>query len=188
MQGRVSSVKCKWCAEKSAGMEKHGEHMKKIATKLLKKHVGAEASALKRTNGDAAQDKTKITFEPMEAKRLKKQVSFGGVTAMVQLTDTDHSRNFKKEMKAGEVDEKVKELAGEADAALKKIPEGKPCLENLSKKAQEAVALAATYAGICSRCRWSAGCLSCSKEKALKYWLKREGFLVETVPMKAMES
>ena len=91
-------------------------------------------------------------------------------------------------MKAGEVDEKVKELAGEADAALKKIPEGKPCLENLSTKAQEAVALAATYAGICSRCRWSAGCLSCSKEKALKYWLKREGFLVETVPMKAMES
>ena len=90
--------------------------------------------------------------------------------------------------KAGEVDEKVKELAGEADAALKKIPEGKPCLENLSKKAQEAVALASTYAGICSRCRWSAGCLSCSKDKALKYWLKKEGFLVETVPMKAMES
>ena len=92
-------MKCKWCAEKSAGMEKHGEHMKEIARKLVKKHVGAEASAVKRTNEDAAQDKTKIAFEAVEAKRLKKQVSFGGVTAMVQMTDTDYCRNFKKVVK-----------------------------------------------------------------------------------------
>lgn len=47
-------------------MEKHGAHMKEIARKLLKKHVGAEASTLKRTTGDAAQDKSKIIFEAVE--------------------------------------------------------------------------------------------------------------------------
>jgi hypothetical protein len=127
------------------------------------------ANALKRE-----QDKLKAELEKQEEKEKK-----------LQEKEKKKAENKKK---AGAVDEKVKELAGEADAALKKIPEGKPCLENLSQQAQQAVALAATYAGICSRCRWSAGCLSCSQEKALKYWLKREGFIVETQPLKAMES
>ena len=95
-------------------------------------------------------------------------------------------KKLEKKKKAGEVDDKVKELAAEADAALKKIPAGKPCLENLSKKAQEAVALAATLTGICSRCRWSSGCLSCVEDKALKYWLKKEGFVVDTMVMKTI--
>ena len=127
------------------------------------------ANAMKRE-----QEKLKAECEKQEEKEKK--------------LEEKEKMKAEKKNKAGEVDEKVKELAGEADAALKKIPEGKPCLENLSTKAQEAVTLAATYAGICSRCRWSSGCLTCSKEKALKYHLKKEGFLVETVPMKTMES
>ena len=114
------------------------------------------------------QEKLKAECEKQEEQEKKQE-------------EKEQKKVEKKKKKAGEVDEKVKELAGEADAALKKIPEGKPCLENLSKKAQEAVALAEANAGFCSRCRWSAGCLICSKEKALKYWLQREGFLVETV-------
>ena len=96
-QQKEKPVKCKWCAEKS--MEKHGEHMKEIQKVLLKRRVEAEASPLKRTNGDAAIDKTNIIFEEeVETKRMKKQVSFAGVTSIVQVTDTDCSKSFKREM------------------------------------------------------------------------------------------
>ena len=93
---------------------------------------------------------------------------------------------LEKKKKAGEVDEKVKKLAGDADSALKKIPPGKPCLENLSQKAQDLVALASLNAGICSRCRWSSGCDSCNKGKALVFHLKKEGFIVDTMAMKTI--
>ena len=91
-----------------------------------------------------------------------------------------------KKKKAAEVDAEVKELAGEADAALKKIPAGKPCLENLSEKAQNAVAIAGLNIGICSRCRWSSGCLACDSEKALQHWLKKEGFIEDVMAMKTI--
>jgi hypothetical protein len=62
-----------------------------------------------------------------------------------------------------------------------KIPAGKPCLENLSKAAQEAVQKAGLGAGICSKCHWQSGCFMCSGAKALQYWLKKEGLVVDTV-------
>ena len=91
-------VMCEWCAEKS--MEKHGEHMKDIQKLLLKRRAQAAASPLKRTNGVAAhEDKSTIIFEgEVETKRMKKQVSFAGVTNIVQVTDTACSKSFKKAM------------------------------------------------------------------------------------------
>lgn len=62
-----------------------------------------------------------------------------------------------------------------------KLPAGKPCLENLSKAAQEAVQKAGLGAGVCSKCHWQSGCFMCSGVKALQYWLKKEGFVVDTV-------
>ena len=57
--------------------------------------------------------------------------------------------------------------------------EGKPCFENLSEAAQQAVKMAEAGAGICSKCRWSSGCLGCDGGKALLHYLKKEGFEVE---------
>ena len=116
------------------------------------------------------QEKTKKDHEKEEEKKKKKQ-------------EEQEKKKADNKKKAGKVDAEMKALADEADASIKKIPAGKPCLENLSAKAQEAVALAAAGGGICSRCRWSAGCLSCHEEKALQYWLKKEGFVVETMEM-----
>ena len=82
-------------------------------------------------------------------------------------------------------DEGLKELADQAAAGTEKIPPGKPCLENLSEQAKAAVALAAAVPFVCSRCRYR-GCLSCDEDKALQYWLKKEGFIQQTMELKAV--
>ena len=49
------------------------------------------------------------------------------------------------------------------------------CIEDLSEEAKAALAeVQMRGLGICSRCRWSGGCLSCDIEKARAYWLKAE--------------
>jgi hypothetical protein len=66
--------------------------------------------------------------------------------------------------------------------SLKKIPPGKPCLQNLSVPAQEKVKYVnLTGAGVCSKCRWSSGCYECDGPRALLYWLKKEGFDAEAI-------
>ena len=82
-------------------------------------------------------------------------------------------------------DEGLKELADQAAAGTEKIPPGKPCLENLSEQAKAAVALAAAVPFVCSRCRYR-GCLSCDEDKALQYWLKKKGFVQQTMELKAV--
>ena len=37
--------------------------------------------------------------------------------------------------------------------------------------------VAATGLGICSKCRWRHGCHMCDKEKALRYYLSKQGYL-----------
>ena len=118
------------------------------------------------------QGKLKGELEKEEEKQKKKQEA--------------DAKKAAKTTKAEAVDAALEALADEADAGLKKIPPGKPCLENLSLKAQEAVAIAALGAGICSKCRWSHGCKDCDGEKALRYWLHKEGLLVETMEMKTI--
>ena len=73
--------------------------MKEIHKLLLKRRAQAAASPLKRTSGVAAKDRSTIIFEEeVETKRMKKQVNFAGVTSIVQATDTDCSKSFKREM------------------------------------------------------------------------------------------
>lgn len=49
------------------------------------------------------------------------------------------------------------------------------CLSDLSAEAQTALAdVQMRGLGVCSRCRWTAGCLSCHLEKARAYWLAKE--------------
>lgn len=79
----------------------------------------------------------------------------------------------------------LKDLKAEAEASLSKIPAGKPCFENLSAASKAAVLKASAMPGICSRCRWTSGCLNCDKEKALKYYLKQEGFVEDHMEYKA---
>ena len=87
-------------------------------------------------------------------------------------------KNLKKQ-------EQLEKIKGKVEASAKeswlKVPAGKPCLENLSKEGQLDVAdKENTGQGSCSRCRWGdVGCLNCSGAKALKYWLKKEGFYDE---------
>ena len=74
------------------------------------------------------------------------------------------------------------EAAEEALESIKKVPPGKPVLENLSQARQDEVKLLkmTELAGGCSKCRWSAaGCLRCSSKKMLLYYLQAEGFDVE---------
>lgn len=76
-------------------------------------------------------------------------------------------------------------LKADAAAMCSKVPAGKPCLENLSPEAQTAVQKAALGGGVCSKCHWQSGCLACCKEKALQYYLKKEGFIVEVMKYSA---
>ena len=72
-------------------------------------------------------------------------------------------------------------LKAEATTLSNKVPAGKPCLENLSPAAQSAVHNASLGGGVCSKCHWQSGCYMCSGAKALQYWLKKEGFTVDTI-------
>ena len=76
-----------------------------------------------------------------------------------------------------ELDKLLQQLQALAlKSGAKMPPAGKePCLENLSPAAQEQVAWVKAHGlGLCSRCRWSTGCLSCSWQKTLKHLLKKE--------------
>ena len=83
----------------------------------------------------------------------------------------------KKKMQEGD----MKDLAEKAAESLLKDPAGKPCFENLAANGQCQVLkiLEGYTGGTCSRCRTGDGCLSCSKWKATRYWLKKEGFDME---------
>ena len=80
--------------------------------------------------------------------------------------------------KKGKELEVLKEAAG---VICSKVPAGKPCLENLSPAAQAAVHKASLGSGVCSKCHWQSGCLLCCREKALQYYLKKEGFVVDVM-------
>ena len=80
---------------------------------------------------------------------------------------------------AAKKDKMLQDLKADADSMGSKIPAGKPCLENLSPAAQNAVFKASLGGGVCSKCRWRSGCMECHKEKALFHWLKVEGFIEE---------
>ena len=79
--------------------------------------------------------------------------------------------------KSKAVDAELADLGKVADELVKKIPPGKPCLQNLSEAAQDKVKhVHFTGGGVCSKCRWSSGCLECEGGHALLYWLRQEGF------------
>jgi hypothetical protein len=75
----------------------------------------------------------------------------------------------------------IEGLKGDASTLATKVPAGKPCLENLSPVAQSAVLKASLGSGVCSKCHWQSGCYMCTGAKALQYWLKKEGFTVDTI-------
>jgi len=116
----------------------------------------------------AEQEKIKTEEENEESKKKK-------------LEDKKKTAGATKK-KAEEVDSKLEDLTVIADASLKKIPAGKPCLENLSEKSQANVKhVHVTGAGVCAKCRWSSGCWECDGAHAVWYWLKQEGFDKELV-------
>mgnify|MGYP001812392048 CR=1 FL=1 len=69
--------------------------------------------------------------------------------------------------------------AGAVDAAAalaaKVLSEGKePELSDLSAEDQEKISqIELTGIGICARCRWASGCLSCSADKARRFYLNK---------------
>ena len=54
--------------------------------------------------------------------------------------------------------------------------------KDLSEDAKLAILKASAGLGVCSRCRWSSGCLSCSAEKALQHYCKVEAHKLQKVP------
>ena len=108
----------------------------------------------------AEQEKIKTEEEKEESKKKK-------------LEDKQKKAGAAKK-KVEEVDSKLEDLTVIADASLKKIPAGKPCLENLSAKSKaEVLHVHVTGAGICARCRWTSGCNECDGAHAVWYWLKQ---------------
>ena len=81
--------------------------------------------------------------------------------------------------KKGEED--MKSLSNKALEDLLKDPAGKPCFEKLSVQAQAEVlkVMEGFTGGTCARRREGDGCLSCSRWKATRYWLQKEGFSVD---------
>ena len=47
-------------------------------------------------------------------------------------------------------------------------------MSDLSVEAYGLVKQAGVRGGVCSRCRWQSGCLSCDEAKAFKYYKHRE--------------
>ena len=46
---------------------------------------------------------------------------------------------------------------------------------DLSENAKKELFKVRTFGwGVCSRCRWQSGCLSCEPEHCLQYWMKKE--------------
>ena len=90
-------------------------------------------------------------------------------------------RSRRKLLRSKKKGEALQDLAEKAQAAILKDPAKKPCLENLTVQAQAEVlkVMEAYTGGTCSRCKSGDGCLSCSKWKATRYWLQKEGFDVQ---------
>ena len=83
--------------------------------------------------------------------------------------------NEEKALKSKKGKKTAAELEAIAAATSKAIPKSKPCLENLSKAAQEHIMIVKLNGkGICSKCHWQSGCFMCSEDKALKYFLRKE--------------
>ena len=54
--------------------------------------------------------------------------------------------------------------------------------EDLSPEAESKVLALEHSAGVCSRCRWQSGCLSCEPQKALNYWVCSEARAKRKIP------
>ena len=54
--------------------------------------------------------------------------------------------------------------------------------EDLSPEAESNVLALEHSAGVCSRCRWQSGCLSCEPQKALNYWVCTEARAKRKIP------
>ena len=77
--------------------------------------------------------------------------------------------------KAKKAETEAATLAVDAAAAFAKVPPTKPCRENLSAEAKAAIEMVeANPMLVCSKCKFSSGCLKCDPVKALAYWLKKE--------------
>ena len=94
----------------------------------------------------------------MKKDQVKLLKDYADKARKVKLTVEKDKQKAEKMKKAAGVAQDLNGLSEHADAAMKKIPAGKPCLENLSAAAQLPVSLAAAQPGICSKCRWQSGC------------------------------
>ena len=81
----------------------------------------------------------------------------------------------KKMAAVHQLEDLLKKLAKEAQIPGTKQPEGKACFGNLFANVKEQLEKIKNHGiGLCGRCRWTTGCLSCDYEKALQYYLKKE--------------
>ena len=111
----------------------------------------------------------------LQSERLKLQNEEKAAAALEEKLGELRAAAKEKPVAMVKLNDLLKKLAKDALLAGTKQPHGKPCYENLSPAAKEALEKIKNYGiGLCSRCHWSTGCLSCDYEKALKYLLKKE--------------
>ena len=97
-------------------------------------------------------------------------------TAMKALKQIEQKSKKEALMKkAKKAETEAATLAADAATAFAKVPPTKPCRENLSAEAKTAIQLVeANPMLVCSKCKFSSGCLKCDPVKALAYRLKKE--------------
>ena len=78
-------------------------------------------------------------------------------------------------MKASASSGALKDLAAAASSASESGLLKKKDMEDLLPENQaEVLKVKDTGSGMCSKCRWKHGCLACSWEKTLKYYLNKQ--------------
>ena len=107
-----------------------------------------------------------ISKEAAKAKALKEKV----------LEEATKNQLFAGAYK--HLENKAVEAAAQAyQKALKRFD-----YSNLSDKSYQFILSLRDSPGICSRCRWQSGCLSCYPNKALRYYVLREAWTAQMVP------
>ena len=105
--------------------------------------------------------------------------------------DKLHKEKKEQEKKAKQIKEQHEKKIQRAEEAIKKIKDHESKayiaaqealtsgsqyfkIEMLSENAQIRILKASAGIGICSKCRWSSGCLECSGQHAFKYYMSKE--------------
>ena len=152
-----------------------GFHVLHYAESIVAAAAGAQAAACgwPQANAQAWKRRLIVLTAQLQTEQDKLRAELKKAEEATQKAKERQEKLHKQRSAAKEQEEKAAEAASTLAQSI--MQEGKAFTEDdLSDQATAAIARTQLYTGVCSRCRWAYGCLTCDREKALRYWRSKE--------------